>query len=64
MNTSLFLSTNVYTSIEPPPISIIKKEVDIKDKHLIKIKIQCSPNRKTYETHELKMGNFEPALPE
>ena len=35
---------------------MIKKEVDIKDDNLIKIKIRRSPNRTTSETYELKMG--------
>ena len=32
MNTSLFLLTEVYARIEPPPILMIKKKVEIKDK--------------------------------
>ena len=64
MKTSLFLSTKVYKRIDPPPISMIKKEVYIKDNNLIKIKIRRSPNRTTSKTYELEMRTFESAPPD
>ena len=59
MKNYLFLSTKVYARIDPPPITMIKKEVDIKDKNTIKIKIQRSPNITNSKTYEFKIGTFD-----
>ena len=51
MKTYLFLSAKFYAIIESPPIPIIKKEVNIKDKNIIKIKLRRSPKIKTSDTY-------------
>ena len=38
---------------------MIKKEVVIKDKNIINIKLRCSTINTTSDTYEFKMGNFE-----
>ena len=39
MNTYLFVSEKVYARIDPPPIPMIKKEDEIKEKNIIKINL-------------------------
>ena len=58
MRTSLFPSNQVYAIIEPPPISMIKKDVDIKDENIIKIKLRRNPSSTTSEKYEFKVGTF------
>ena len=38
-----FLSTEDFPRIEHPPISLIKKEGDIQDKNITKLKLSCIP---------------------
>ena len=59
MKTSLFLPTEVYASIESPPIPMINKEVKIKDKNIIKIKLWRSMNITTSKTCAFEMGIFD-----
>ena len=64
INTSLFLSTNVYAINEPSSILMIKKEVEIKDKNLIKIKLRRNQISTTSEKYLFRVGNFESGSPE
>ena len=58
MKTSFSISTEVNAIIETLPIPMIKKEVEIKDKNIIKIKLQHNTIRTTSETYEFKVGTF------
>ena len=42
---------------------MIKKEVEIKDKNLIKIKLQQIPSSTTPDTYEFKMGAYKSGPP-
>ena len=64
MNTSLFLSDEVYERIEPPPNPTIKNKVQTKYKNIIKKKFHISPNITTSKSYGFKMGTFESSPPE
>ena len=59
------LSTDVQALIEPPPIPLIK--VDLEEErasNIIKVKMRRNPALAASETYELKMATFENGQPE
>ena len=43
MNTDFLISTEALPRIEHPPISLIKKEGEIQDNNITKVKLSCTP---------------------
>ena len=56
------LLPHVNISIESPPIDIIKKEKDIKDKDLINIKLKWDPNLLAGDNYDFSMYILESVL--
>ena len=51
MKNVLFLSAEAFPRMEYPPTPLIKKEEDIHDKNLHKIKIRLTPNIAAFDTY-------------
>ena len=43
MKNALFLTTEAFPRIEHTPISLIKKEGEVQDKNVTKVKLSCTP---------------------
>ena len=63
MKLASYISEEYSPMIKPPTITIIKKEEDIQDRNIIKIKLCCTPKNAAPEIYEFKMGTFESGSP-
>ena len=65
MNNVGCISSDMQARIEPPPILLIKLEVDDNRKtHIIKVKMQRNPSSATSETYNVNMNTFDDDQPE
>ena len=59
-NVGIWLSADMQARIEPPPITLIKLEVDDdRTTNIIKVKMRRNPSPPTSETYSINMNTFE-----